>query len=594
MRFEPTASGTLDAGWTGISHALPIFGTTLDLAISCPSETPPCGTCTIAGLMATRYPERCRNDSSRTCTVASEVADCGAPGTCTTFLSPPQSLGIGGLPLCYTTEIGGPVTGTVDVESGVFRPDVAVRTEVRVGVFEPETVEGGRIQGCARCVGDAVANDGVRGGTCDDGPRIGLACDTNAISPYADFGGASFDCPTDTEIAVAVTLRPLTAASVPQTLTLDAASLNCTGVSARCFCSTCNNAGGQPCASNADCPPSGGAPGICNGRRCLSGPNHGAPCSVASECPSGFCNRPGEPTRPNPCLDDTSTPNDCSPSGECTAGPFINACTNHPDRGCLTSAACDDVPNACLASPRRCFPDNGVPGGSVSVGGVSTPPVNGVADPTDLGAFTCVPPLGSQTALAAGGFPGLARTHLPGRLLFDGDDLSARAGGVPHLDRIGPLHAPAHRPDPGHEGSAAMAMEPRRRDHGSRARHAHDDRRLRPLSLRCLGRPGVSDPRRRHVSGEPCWQAKPTGFTYRNKDAAPDGIVQVDLRAGGDGKARAAVRGQGGMLSLPALTSLSSTITVQLRNRTTGFCLGTSFVPPFDRSTPELLKDRAD
>jgi hypothetical protein len=94
--------------------------------------------------------------------------------------------------------------------------------------------------------------------------------------------------------------------------------------------------------------------------------------------------------------------------------------------------------------------------------------------------------------------------------------------------------------------------------------------------------------------GRPCWQAKPTGFTYRNKDAAPDGIVQVDLRGGGDGKARAAVRGQGGMLSLPPLTSLSSTIIVQLRNRTTGFCLGTSFVPPFDRSTPQLLKDRAD
>jgi len=341
---------------------------------------------------------------------------------------------------------------------------------------------------------------------------------------------------------------------------------------------------------------SGGNPGICNGRRCLSGANNGTPCAVNSECPSSQCGRPGEPTKPNACLDDTTTPNDCSPSGECTAGPFDNYCTNHPDRGCLNDSACDDVPGSCHLFHRPCFPDNGVLGGSVSVDGTSTQTENGIAAPTDLSSLFCFPPVADHLLSISGGLPGLARMHQPGRLVFDDT--------LPSADVCPP--APAACRAPVKSGSTLRLADrtPNTKDelqwkwqHGAATTVAE------------LGSPTTSDayalcvydgsgirafeiPAGGTCNEKPCWQAKPTGFAYRNKTAAPHGIVQIDLKAGADDKARATVKGKGDLLTLPPLVTLTTPVTVQLRNRTSGLCFGTTFVPPFDKLTASLFKDR--
>jgi hypothetical protein len=70
--------------------------------MSCAASTPPCGTCSITGLLpnAGGNNQRCTNDTSIACTVANEVAECGAPGRCQFFAGPPTAVGAGGVTVC--------------------------------------------------------------------------------------------------------------------------------------------------------------------------------------------------------------------------------------------------------------------------------------------------------------------------------------------------------------------------------------------------------------------------------------------------------------------------------------------------------------
>lgn len=95
-------------------------------------------------------------------------------------------------------------------------------------------------------------------------------------------------------------------------------------------------------------------------------------------------------------------------------------------------------------------------------------------------------------------------------------------------------------------------------------------------------------------AGKPYWRAKSSGFLYKNTDASPHGITQLVLKAGAAGQAQIQVKGRGASLPLAALASLTGTLDVQLRNRTSGVCWGATFVPPFDTRTAEQLKDKAD
>jgi hypothetical protein len=627
-RFEPTApSAILDAGWSGIAHDEPIFGTVLDVAVSCGPTTPPCGTCTITGAFSdpAEHRLRCSNDTSLECTAATEVADCGGPDTCREFLSVPQPLNAGGLPLCFMTTLDGAVSGTVDVESGAFAPVVPIRATVYNGVFVPP-FPGGPNVGCPRCVGDPVANDGARDGTCDDGARTALACDAQATSPYSDFGSVSFDCPpSGSPVAQFVNVLPFS--TTPHSVTLTPASTLCTGAppALRCFCSTCNHApdpsaGYQTCFTDADCPPSGGNPGICGGKRCLSGPNDGAPCAVTSECPGGgICGRVGEPTKPNACFEDTLTIGNCNPDvdgeGICTAGPVDTRCGNHPNRGCVTDDDCDGVPGSCEAVPRACFLDNGLVGGSVTVDGVASAPVAGVAAPTDIGAFACLGPT-TDPYINVWGLPGLGRIHQPGRLTLGNatpvPTPTSPATPVPTVTAAAGIcpAAPDACRAPTVPSKASLRLLDRTPD-------AKDQLAWRWLAgaattVAELGDPlGADDyalclydgtglravfrmPAGGTCAGKPCWKSKTTGFLYRNKDATPNGITQLTLKAGVDGKAQVQAKGKGVALPMPALPSLVSTLHIQVRNATSGLCFDTQHVPPFDKSTPERLQDRGD
>jgi hypothetical protein len=98
--FDPDGTGaSVDAGWTGIAHDMPVNGYAFRMDVSCAAGSPPCGTCSITGLApnAGGNNQRCTNDTSIICTPATEVADCGAPGRCHFFAGAPTAISSGGV-----------------------------------------------------------------------------------------------------------------------------------------------------------------------------------------------------------------------------------------------------------------------------------------------------------------------------------------------------------------------------------------------------------------------------------------------------------------------------------------------------------------
>jgi hypothetical protein len=154
-----------------------------------------------------------------------------------------------------------------------------------------------------------------------------------------------------------------------------------------------------------------------------------------SACPGGACGRTGEPTRPNACVDDTTTPGDgtvCTDTaptgdnrGECPEGPLTGVCSlasGHAQRSCsAANECCDDPPNCitdppvagdCIIDNRLCFLDNGL-GGSIVAQGQADPPTNDVSEPT-LAAVFCIAPTSLPAVNAAAGLPGPGRTLISG------------------------------------------------------------------------------------------------------------------------------------------------------------------------------------
>jgi len=95
------------------------------------------------------------------------------------------------------------------------------------------------------------------------------------------------------------------------------------------------------------------------------------------------------------------------------------------------------------------------------------------------------------------------------------------------------------------------------------------------------------------AKGKPCWKEQRKGWLYKDRDLTPDGLQQVTLREGEDGKARILVKGKGDALALPALGTLTSPLTVQIL-RTGGACWEAVYSVPFQRHEAEQLKDKSD
>lgn len=423
LEFEGDAMSPdtlLDTGWTGIAHDASIISAgklTLDVT-SCPNagagNTRPCGVCSFTGPLPNADADngginnrRCTNDTSIKCTSNSP---CLPNGTCQFYFGSNLPLSAGSVPVCIVNEISGAVTGTANFETGETNSIVNLLSHVYTGLQTDKP--------CATCVGDPTPNDGVRGGLCSGAgtPRDGLACDVNGTSPVPAFGGTSLDCPPAPGGNIANLTIAINSTTASVVRTLSSANPNCPGAPGKkCFCDTCNNAAAQACSTNADCPTSGGNPGICGGKRCSGGVNAGAPCSVSGDCTGGTCDRPGQPTQPNACLG--SGCQDLEPVGDnegvCADGPSSLTCAPPEQyRGCTSAADCP-LTNECQSSPRECYLDNGVIGGVLRADGVADAPVGDASHPL-LAAIFCVAPTSSASVNSASGLPGPARLTLRG------------------------------------------------------------------------------------------------------------------------------------------------------------------------------------
>jgi cysteine-rich repeat protein len=92
------------------------------------------------------------------------------------------------------------------------------------------------------------------------------------------------------------------------------------------------------------------------------------------------------------------------------------------------------------------------------------------------------------------------------------------------------------------------------------------------------------------------WQLKGSStYKYKDSDLQPDGIRQVQMKAGVAGKAKAKVQGKGSNLGLPSLPlAPTATVTTQLHNLANGTCFGATFPTPFRRNDEQNFQAQTD
>jgi hypothetical protein len=410
-----------DNGWTGIANDVPYGNYTPFSAgrlANCDwnLDSPTCGQCDVVGTAQYRGAVKncyCSNladrDASSHVVCDPEAATCGGGETCECYNGAILPVSSGGAPGCIVNRFTQPVSGTINVAlSGPHagESDLGIRVEsaVHTGI--------GLSRPCPVCVGDPVVADGVRGGTCNAGPREGMSCDV--AGTHDVFGTVTFDCPPDFSLNIGnLDIKVPHETTGTNTLTR---GTRCTAENADCWCSTCATAAGEPCNSNADCP----SGVICGGRRCIGGPNNGNPCTNASECPDALCNRPGEPTKRNSCTDGVCTLNPSDPQGAdegiCEGGPIDRLCSIETFRSCGSNAECNPPPSGtcsdcvggqiCQATLRQCFMDpivrTGIPGVQTAIA---------------AGAY-CMTPVASASINKVSGWPGPGTVRVPLRRFF--------------------------------------------------------------------------------------------------------------------------------------------------------------------------------
>ncbi len=442
IQFTGTSTnGVLDTGWTGNGHdATTISDGTVTVSVtSCDNAVPPCGVCTYSGPITNFIGQlrvhRCQGDSSIICTVD---GDCGANAPCKFFFGSYLPLAAGGVSTCVENVFNGGISGTANINtSGVGAGTSAGTASVTSIVFSGPTLS----NPCPNCIGDAIANDNVAGGTCSAGLHAGAACDASGSSPNASFGTTSLDCPPLAGGKIAALPINLDNTTGTKTRTTTAANPLCRAPgwgALHCQCDTCDNAAATPCSSNADC---GG--GICGGKRCASGANVGTPCAANSECPSSACTTPGAATAAHQCdggpgsgdcVADAGTP---SPNDRiCSSGPFETFCGPvETFRGCSSDGDCPFSGDTCSVGRfRDCF-DNGVLAETIKSTGQADPPSGHQSDSDPRGDVlrradvVVVGQLGgrspwSRTSRAPGS---LRRQRQPVRV----NDLNPRGGSPP-------------------------------------------------------------------------------------------------------------------------------------------------------------------
>lgn len=364
----------IETGNTGLWHNQDLpDGYTLSVATTCAAASPPCGVCTVDGVLGGQG--RCSNDPTIVCeTVEGPDAACGG-ADCNVFLVPPTGGNVASSGICTRARLVSDVVGTIDNETGA----IALSLDTRTQVYSDEA---GFLQPCPLCTGDFTPNDGVRDGRCSGGANSGSACDTNGED--AVFGDTSLDCPP----SVGKNISGL-GGTTSVDLTTGTASLT-----AQVSC------GGSLSAFDCHCR-------VCSGDTTLAC-NSDDECAAAS---AGTCSATGgsgaQPV-PNGCAAEAF---ECPASGEC-ATTSVDYCDGFLDGygdgvlQCSTNTDCSVLDSECPGGDcGSCSLTQNTPCFSDTIG------ATGTADPDSpvLVGVTCFPLINSPAANAAAGLPGPQR-----------------------------------------------------------------------------------------------------------------------------------------------------------------------------------------
>ncbi len=233
------------------------------------------GVCSFEGPTPPSSPvdrRRCLNRMSRTCTQDSECPDDGTPyRRCVFIYDAPAGtplIGAGGkrgacgwsyIPIA-PADMPPTVQGTLDLASGEL--NISSLT-----ILLPLNGQGGTYRGaCAECIGDDIANDGVKNGRCalttrgeaaDPSLDIGQPCDIHRYGNTPGFeGNYSMDCsPTVRANDGQPNVFGGLFTSSGYQISVTASSPDCTDPSfagEKCFCGMCPD-GVTQCLNNAEC-----------------------------------------------------------------------------------------------------------------------------------------------------------------------------------------------------------------------------------------------------------------------------------------------------------------------------------------------------
>ncbi len=439
----------------------------------------------------------CIVDDTTPCSVPNDCVAaggglCRATNSCDCYFGPPMPLSAGTVPACVQNRFAVDVTGTADVDAGAGVITASLRTKVHLGllIVQPcpycggkcqgedtlcpngnecapgqACVSGACVQGCASdddcleegepggggpdvgpCGGfDPTANDGFRGGTCEDGSSDGMSCDINAYSTTFPArannqpGGAghSLDCFMSAQIGdLQIKLTQSTG-----TVQLDSVVDCDAGLAGTdlCHCLMCEG-GDVPCSSNAECAAELG--GLCSDAPAVSCSVNGdcagadvGPCipfgpllrcsaNTAILCPGGApdCIIDAAPCNTATCTDkgigEVPQPNECNTGictvdgdgeGQCIGGPDVTYCdgvlkaSGEGIATCANNAACTafgiDGGGCSQVETRKCF------GPTITATGQAHP-----SQPLAAAVF-CVGPTSNPGLNGATGLPGPGRVY---------------------------------------------------------------------------------------------------------------------------------------------------------------------------------------
>ncbi|HYC55086.1 MAG TPA: hypothetical protein VEL28_09125 [Candidatus Binatia bacterium] len=385
-------NSTLSVGWTGLGHYIDIpdkYAISSDL--DCPgTEAGSCGDCTVLGISATDpeslYSARCVENVQQSCTnpFGDDLVNCVGAGyvtnDCGYYLGTPLPTSAGGTPTCTMNRLFTNVTGTANPDTGESDLNLDLRAVVHLG--------GSQSRPCPICVGDPVAQDGLRQGTCTGGHSSinGDICDVQAFDKsystngYPQVSGLSLDCPPHSlqNFSGSGLIIDLPLSTGPSSKPFGDA---CDGTQSHlsCACGVCND-GVTPCENDAEC----GSLGLG-----LCGQGDG-PERAPNACDGFVCNDDAGLTDRGSCFEPLERYCDGFTKAN---GRGIIPCSSNGDCDNVTcpGAGCGDCE---LLQVKSCFLD------PIEIEGIPS-----TTNPVLAGLF-CLPPTSNSGINSAAGSPG--------------------------------------------------------------------------------------------------------------------------------------------------------------------------------------------